>query len=252
MVKNRLNFDEIQDQHLDEMIRLAFKHADALEAQYIMESCSNTNEMNVRYDEKTAYVRYLEKLKAEEKQEKRRSRTARIRKWVPRMVETAACLVLIVGIAAPIAIANVESIRSRVLEALIQVQEKYTEIGMIESEEDAFYVPEEWKGQYYPTYIPNGYELKEIGQFVMYLEYENEDGELLTFDECTESSAVSVDSEGAIISYDKICGSEAMFIEKDDVITLIWWTEDRYFVIDSRESRSEMIRIAENVKKILN
>ena len=35
MRRNRYNFDALQDQHLDAMIRLAYKQADALEAQRI-------------------------------------------------------------------------------------------------------------------------------------------------------------------------------------------------------------------------
>ena len=73
-----------------------------------------------------------------------------------RLVLIGACVVLVIGIAAPIAIANIEAIRVRVMELLINIQDEYTEISMVENEEMAFDVPAAWRGEYYPSYIPDG------------------------------------------------------------------------------------------------
>ena len=41
MSKNKMNLDEIQDQHLDTMIKLAFEYEDALEVQGNAETDEN-------------------------------------------------------------------------------------------------------------------------------------------------------------------------------------------------------------------
>ena len=145
MSKNQLNYDEIRDQHLDTMLKLAFKHADALEAQDIMKE-SDTVECPVSEERAEAtYKMFLDKLAKQEVEEKRNARIVQFRRSIPRIIQIAACLVLVMGIVTPFAVANVESIRVKVMELLISIQEDHTERSFVENESAAFDVPADCK-----------------------------------------------------------------------------------------------------------
>ena len=241
-----LDVKSIQDQHLDMMISLAYQHSQLQEITTMLERVqafeSECDEESVQ----RTYTLFQKKMKAQARADKH----SEGRRWLPRAIEIAACLVLALGIAAPIAIANVEEIRARVLKALVRFEEKYVEVGLVE--EEAFFVPSEWRGEYYPTYIPDGYEFERAGKWEMYVVYENEDDDLLVFHECTSDTAMNMSNEGATISYERINGAEAMLIERDDgYMDLVWWIDDRFFVIGSYESRAETIKMAEGVRKIV-
>ena len=76
MRRNRLNFDAIQDEHLDALLRLAYKQMDAMETQEMLSSADGPVEMTNAAQ--AAYGRYLEKLSKAENAERRRARRA---KW---------------------------------------------------------------------------------------------------------------------------------------------------------------------------
>ena len=67
----------------------------------------------------------------EERTVRRRNKIAHMKRMVPRLIEVAACIVLIIGIAAPFAIANVESIRSAVMKMLIRIDWEKGEMQML-------------------------------------------------------------------------------------------------------------------------
>ena len=94
------------------------------------------------------------------RQVRRRSRSARLRRIVPRVVEIAACVVLAVAVATPFAIANVEFIRSAVMKLLIRIDwdDGVMQMNLVEDEGAAFNVPADWPGEYFPSYLPEGLE----------------------------------------------------------------------------------------------
>lgn len=107
MNKNRLNFPEIQDTHLDQMIRLAFEQETALWAQQLIAESEKplTSEQQEHADR--MLVRMMVQIDQEERTVRRRNKIAHMKRMVPRLIEVAACIVLIIGIAAPFAIANI-------------------------------------------------------------------------------------------------------------------------------------------------
>lgn len=250
MSKNLLNYDEIRDQHLDTMLKLAFKHADALEAQDIMEE-SDTAECPVSEERAEAtYKMFLDKLAKQEGEEKRNARIVQLRRSIPRIIQIAACLVLVMGIVTPFAVANVESIRVKVMELLISIQEDHTELSFVENESAAFDVPADWQGTYYPAYIPEEFSLVELGRINSYLRYENEQGTYIDFTEYSADDSVDINSENAELSYTTIHGTNAFVIEREDGIIVTWGMEDKFFVLISNTTKDATLEIAQNVQRI--
>lgn len=250
MSKNLLNYDEIRDQHLDTMLKLAFKHADALEAQDIMKE-SDTAECPVSEERAEAtYKMFLDKLAKQEVEEKRNARIVQLRRSIPRIIQIAACLVLVMGIVTPFAVANVESIRVKVMELLISIQEDHTELNFVENENAAFDVPADWQGTYYPSYIPEGFSLVEQGQLNCYVRYQNNEGDNIIFDEYSQEDSVDINSENAELSYTTLNGMSAFVIERENSVIIAWNSEDKFFVLTANMAKDETLTIAQNVKRI--
>lgn len=250
MPKNKLTYDSIQDEHLDLMIRLAYKHADALEAQDIIENDARALTPEEEGACRRAYERFQGKMEAQYRSERRQTNIRRLRKWASRFVVGAACMILIIGIAAPIAIANVEVIRARVLQLLINVQKEYAELSLVEDPDASFDVPAGWEGEYFPSYIPEGYVLEEVFHPFAMVYYVDGEGNLLSLYECDANTYTNVDSEDAEISYDFVNGDSAMIIEKGRDITIIWSNGHKYFILDTVLSKEESLKIAESVRRI--
>lgn len=251
MSKNKIILDEIQDQHLDTMIKLAFEYEDALEAQ---ENSENNEDMPIidTARKEAVWNKALEKIAEMEAEEKKKSRIVQLRRSIPRVIEVAACLILVMGIAAPFAIANVEAIRVKVMELLIDIQEDHTELSFVENENVEFYVPAEWQGSYYPSYIPDGFYLTEQGKLNCYVTYENEQGECIDFTEYSAADSVSINSENAELSYTTINGVDAFVIEREDCVIIAWNSNDKFFVLTANLTKEEALTIAKGIRRISN
>jgi len=249
MSKNKIILDEIQDQHLDTMIKLAFEYEDALEAQ---ENSENNEEMPIidAARKEAVWNKALEKIAEMEAEEKKKSRIVQFRRSIPRIIEVAACLILVMGIAAPFAIANVEVIRVKVMELLIDIQEDHTELSFVENENEEFYVPAEWQGSYYPSYIPDGFILTEQGKLNCYVIYENEQGACIDFTEYSADDSVSINSENAELSYTTINGVDAFVIEREYSVIIAWNSDDKFFVLTANTAKEEALEVANGVKRI--
>lgn len=249
MPKNKLNYDSIRDEHLDALIRLAYRQADALEAQEILEG--DVRALNPEEEElcRRAYARFQQRVEAQDRADRRRASIGRWRRRASRFVGVAACVVLLLGIAAPIAIAKVDFIRVRVLQLLIDVQEEYTELSLVEDEAASFDVPMNWRGAYYPSYIPEGYELSDLDPLVNDVVYTNSKGERIVFSECDQATETNIDSEDAVLSYDAVNGATALILEKNG--TMISWSDGiKYFIVLTDIPKEESLKIANSVRRI--
>lgn len=210
-MRNQLNFDEIQERHLDELLYLAFQQMDALDAQ---EASRETDlPPDAKEMEPRIYSRFLQKQREVEGKRRRASRRTRRKRRFSQAISIAACLVVLLGIAAPFAVAYVPSIRSRVLGLLLQFEADHVDVEM--REESAFAIPSGWQGLYFPSYIPDGYVLQRMSDHGETAELVNAAGDILFFGEYVEGSSLAVDSEGAQRSSVEINGSTALVLEKD-------------------------------------
>ena len=249
MPKNNLNYDSIQDDHLDALIRLAYKHADALETQEILEK--DVHALTPAEEElcRRAYARFQQKTDAQERKARKQTSIGRWRKRASRLVGVAACLVLLLGVATPIAIAKVEFIRVQVLKLLINVQEKYTEFSLVEDREASFDVPAEWQGEYYPSYIPEGYTIDYIVPLFNEIIFVNAIEEKIMFYEYEMTEELNIDTENADISYNTVNGDVALVVVKD-WISIIWSNGDKYFVIKTNLTMNETLKITNSLQRV--
>ncbi len=263
MNENRLNFPDIQDAHLEHMLRLAFEQETALWTQELLEQGERdwTPERQARADRLLAQM--LAQIGREERAKRRGQRKARLRRIAPRIVEAAACAVLVVSIAASFAIANVEVVRSAVMKMLVRIDWERGEMRMSFVEDgEAFDVPADWPGEYFPSYLPEGFEVtwKSYIPGNPCIEYTSESGiQVINFGEMDENASQVSGIEGATISYTDIDGHTAVVIETDrpendadSYVGITWDNGEKWFSVDtSGIPKDEALKIARSVKKIL-
>ena len=238
----------ILDMHLDYMLRLAFMYEDVLMANEAEKARRREYTEEEKAMFRAAYVRAKEKYRQEEKRRAREKRNRVIREHVKKAMKVAAGILVIISLIAPFAIANVEYIRVRVMKLLIEIQEDHTDISIQEDEEASFDVPAEWRGEYFPSYIPEGYRVSMIYKIYNHIEYKNQEGDKISFIEYTEDTQIGADTEDAEISYSQINGNTAIVVYKEDW-QIIWTNGDRFFTVRAN-NRNTAERIARSVRRV--
>ena len=175
-----------------------------------------------------------------------------LRHTLPRAANAAALLLLCVFLGGTAAVAAVPSVRVRVMKLLTHMQQEYTEISLVEDASASFDVPDGWKGDFFPGYIPEGFEVAWMSDLLPFsIEWLSEGAMYIGFEECDENTVANVDTENAKLSYEEINGSLALAIEKGDVVQIVWVHDDRYFILDTHAcGRTETMQIAKSVKRI--
>ena len=206
--------------------------------------------------------RYLEFL--ETSREKRMKKMMRRLRWIslkkqfftvaPRTMRFAVAALGILCIGLTTAFASSETFRVRVFSMFAEDHGQYTAIGLREDEQNAFDVPNGWEGRYYPSYIPDGFEVinvENLSEQIFLISFENQNGEYLIFKEMTEDTESNIDTENAQVYYTEIHGNTAMVSVKEDVTIVAWNEKDRIFaVIVDGEVEEGALEVAKSVMRI--
>lgn len=142
------------------------------------------------------------------------------------------------------AMATVHMVQIGLLKLKIHTYPERTSYGLVPSE-NTMEVPHEWNGDFYPAYIPEGFEFDSCyNSMVSYL---RPGGEMLSFSEESYGSRTSLDTEEANISSLLINGAEATLIEKDGWTAVVWSANNRLFIVDMDGGKDETLRVAASV-----
>ena len=206
--------------------------------------------------------RYLEFL--ETSREKRMEKIMRRLRWislkkqfftvVPRTMRFAVAALGILCIGLTTAFASSETFRVRVFSIFAEDHGQYTAIGLREDEQKAFDVPNGWEGMYYPTYIPDGFEVinvENLSEQIFLISFENKNNEYLTFEEMTEDAESNIDTENAQVYYTEIHGNTALVSAKADLTIVSWNEQNRILsVVFDGEVEEDALKVAKSVTRI--
>lgn len=257
-MKPIVDIAELQEHHLDVMLKLAFDHMDAKEVQQLVEEPDP--ELTPQEEEMADEIFLMAMAKADqqEKKEKKQTRSDIVRRVFPKVIQVAAAIVLVFAIATPIAFANSASFRSRVLQLLFQVDEELgrATFEFVEDTDAAFTVPDEWTGDYFPAYFPDGFVFWKINPYMLSAEYRNDEGHQVFFNEFTEDTSGSAGTENSQVTYVELNGSLAQVIDGYDDgihgVTITWANDTNWFVVATNDvDTEEALKIAESVKRII-
>ena len=252
MKQNTLNYDEIQDKYIDSLICLALDQMDAIETQELIEESQGQIDPQIEDISRTIFSNVKEKIHREYKKLKRQEKREKYKKTLPRIIEIAAIFIIIIGIAIPVAIASVSSIRMKVLELLLNFEEDHVGVELHENENAAIYIPAEYLGEYFPAYLPADFEFTFISRFSAYFEMKNSGGDIIHFGIISENGGGNFDTTDAKISYVNVNNKQVLMIEKSGIYTIIWELDNHIFYAETTLSIEETIHIAESVRRISN
>ena len=246
--------EQLKDEHIDLMIRLAFeldvaKTVEEMES----ESAGGLNEDDEAIAQRALNIAY-EKLRQQETRE-RKSRRARVhRRRLGRAIQIISCAVLIIAISAPMALANFEFLRQRLVEFLVSfdTKEETVDIRPI----DQVVIPEEWTGKYFPTDLPTGTQVDWVSSIrIPTIRFVTADGASIVFTEgINDASYVISGTKDYISSTTSINGCTAQvteFFQEGHVFRFIWENDECRFMLETKDLDYEPAHIiAEGVTRI--
>ena len=240
MCEEYLSSKEIMQKIADLKIRLALQQEFEQE---VDELVAETNPIDAG---QTRQIRAMEEkvLKDIAAHTGRRRQAHEHRRRFPRGASIAAVIALLVMVGVGSAMATVHMVQIGLLKLDVQTYPERTSYSLVPSE-GTMNVPQEWTGDFYPAYIPEGFEFDRCySSNVIY--YDNDDCSL-SFSEETYGSRTSLDTENANLSSVLINGAEATLIEKDGWAAVVWSANNRLFIVDIDGGKDDVLRVAASV-----
>ena len=168
---------------------------------------------------------------------------------LPRALHAAMIVMLLFFMGLTAAVATVRPVRLKILDFIAQIEESYSEISFFNDIDNAV-VPSEWKGKYYPFYIPEPFELSCVDDLFNIVCYTANDDQVLQFSEFENSIYTNVDideNKGFDIA---INGSSGLAMSNGEDSTITWCVDNTYFYLHFIGKLDEAKRIAESVRLI--
>ena len=163
-------------------------------------------------------------------------------------------LLLFVAIGGSLTI-GVEAFRLRFFNILFVDNETHTDLSVLETENEGSIIkkPEGWSNYFYPEYLPFGFDLENYSGIEGYRVLHFGDGKsiLSMYERSGETDFFSdVDTEGVEPDFFSINGSDAIYVSKNGNSTMAWLKNDTLIKLYGPISKEEIIKVAENIKKI--
>ncbi len=109
-----------------------------------------------------------------------------------------------------------------------------------------------WTKAYVPTYIPAGYEARHIEisklrKEITYMQGESQ----IKYMELLDSKNLTINTEDAShIETVDINGTSGMLIASDDLVTIVWSTDERMFLVQAQTDSDTALEIAKGIKYV--
>ena len=245
--------DELAARLEEAMLRLALYDCAAAESEQIVrdfDALPSEEKQVLGQPSAAAYRRFQKDLKA-------RFRRAKVQRFSRHVLlplgKAAAALVLVLSLGISTVVASSDTLRAAVFELVFTRQATHTEIQLVENTQKAFEVPAEWKGRYYPSFIPEGYKMVKIDSedgTTSTISLINKDGHLMHFSENTLDTYTNIDTENANVKNVLIRGYKSLMSIKNGRVILVWSADERYFILNIAGDENAAIQVAESLRLI--
>jgi len=250
------NLEALREEWREQMYRIAATEYAQQEADLLMEQIAVDEASGNTRTEDTHFEQIQPKtLRAIRNAIRIRKLNTFVRHTLPKAGKVAAAILLVFYIGLTAAIAAVPSVRVRVLELLVNIEDEYTELSLKENPNASFDVPAEWRGSYYPSKIPNGFTVSQVeGMFgnisVSYVMDDDKSNRITLFEQ-GEDTYANLDTEDAVLSSKMVKGSPALFVVKGKTVSVAWAKDNLYFVLICQGlQEKDVLSIADSVVRI--
>ena len=245
--------DELAARCEEAMLRLALYDCAAAESEQIVcdfDALPAEEKQALGQLSPSAYKRFHQELNA-------RFRRAKVQRFSRHVLlplgKAAAALVLVLSLGISTVVASSDTLRAAVFDLVFTRQATHTGIQLVENTQKAFDVPAEWKGRYYPSYIPEGYEVVKVSSSfdaTHHIAFINDDGDLLHFSENTANTNSNIDTEGSQVKTVFVRGYSGLLSQKNGESILAWSADERYFVLILMGDEDLTLQVAESLRLI--
>lgn len=173
-----------------------------------------------------------------------------VTKTLPRSLQIVTVALLLFFIGLTTAIATVRPVRLRILDFIAQIEENYSAVGITYNDNDNIIVPKEWKGEYYPYYIPAEYEFSYVDELFNIAYYAASDDCILQFSEYEDTIYTNVDIDEGNTFEITINGNAGIAMTDENSTTITWCVDGTYLYIYFSGDLETAKLIANNVKLI--
>lgn len=173
-----------------------------------------------------------------------------IRKTLPHTIQVVAITLLLFFIGLTTAVATVRPIRLRLMDFIAQIEENYSAVGITYNDNDNSIVPKEWKGKYYPYYIPEEYEFSYVDELFNIAYYAAADECILQFSEYEDTIYTNIDIDGENAFDITINGNSGIAMTDGENTTIAWCVDDTYLYLYFSGDLEAAKLIASNVKRV--
>lgn len=248
----------IEEKYLDGIIRLAFEEAEERETESILSSETEYPSCSEKLD--SVFFSALDEALRQLKKEKRSGHMRRVRASLIKAVNMAGCVVLIVMLTVPAALALSPELRKWAsgLFAYVDEQNERIIFSFDKGISAAAAVPEGWKGNWFPSYIPDQMFLEWIDCDTPLLEarYRSADGSaVMGFCEMNEDCVSMAGTENGTVEKIRINGADGWLVTGNDAVlpvTVIFsYGNDCWFELDAFGlPAGEVIDVAESIRQV--
>lgn len=245
--------DELAARCEEAMLRLALYDCAAAESEQIVrdfDALPSEEKQALGQPSAAEYRRFQKDLKA-------RFRRAKVQRFSRHVLlplgKAAAVLVLVLSLGISTVVASSDTLRAAVFDLVFTRQATHTEIQLVENTQKSFEVPAEWKGRYYPSFIPEGYKMVKIDSeegTSSTISLINKDGHLMHFSENTLDTYTNIDTENANVKNVLIRGYKSLMSIKNGRVILVWSADERYFILNIAGDENAAIQVAESLRLI--
>ena len=258
-MKEPLTKEERREQHLDALIRLAFEKEEEEAVRQLSTEPDADMPPEMEQAAMRAFTAAMEQAEKDAKENHSKEKKAKTRRLFFRVVEIAACLVLLAGIALPVAVATSAEFRSKVMQLLIKIDQDNGRAFFQFAEDDdaSFPVVDGWRGEYYPSYIPDGFEVSLLYEDANYVEYSCNRTQSIVFSENSSDITSMIDYNVLSPQIIHINGTDAFYVygqESDGNIfgAVVWQSDTKWFeVVAYNITENELLNVAGSIKKIV-
>ena len=246
----------LEDEYLDDLIRLAVKRERMQEAEEILRLSREpiSPEEESRLDR--IWSQALTRMDEIESRKKKAGRVRTMRSAIINFSRIAACLAVLIVIGAGFAVATNSTFRSAVYRLFIteDSENNLVTFNYGKDPDAAFDVPENWLGLYFPSAIPEDFVFQDAFEDpdIPFIEYTGENGRYLSFVESAEGDgAFRPDGNARQV---EINGRLVHIIEKQDPVSFEanWATDDRWITLTTQNMTwEETQNLIESVRKII-
>ena len=216
-------------------------------SQYVESANKRLNDVNdgIEYPEKLNiwFNNYIDTLKKEERKQKRK-------KIIYSTMKKVAIFFIVFSIGLTSIMIGSEAFRIKLLNFITNIKESHTEIQVVDSND--IEIPIDWTYYYYPEYLPKGYELKVANEYGTnrILVFVNLDNDEIIFSQSPNTGKYQMDTEDAIVEELFINGCKGIYVEKNEVKTLIWYDDNTIYNISGKAKKEDIIKMADSLSII--